>query len=57
MMAMFGRRDHKMPALYIANANRDMPAINGMEKIRAYDQMANISDLATPSDQNSKFRE
>jgi transposase len=52
MMAMFGWRDHKMPALYIAKANRDKLAISGMEKIEAYDQMENIADLAMPTDQN-----
>ena len=52
MMAMFGWRDHKMPALYIAKASRDKLAISGMEKIEAYDQMENIADLAMPADQN-----
>jgi hypothetical protein len=52
MMAMFGWRVHKMPALYIAKANRDKLAISGMEKIEAYDQMENIADLAMPTDLN-----
>jgi integrase len=52
MMAMFGWRDHKMPALYIAKASRDKLAISGMEKIEAYDQMENIADLAMPVDEN-----
>jgi hypothetical protein len=52
MTAMFGWRDHKMPALYIAQASRDKLAISGMEKIEAYDQMENIADLAMPTDQN-----
>jgi hypothetical protein len=52
MMAMFGWRDHKMPALYIAKASLDRLAISGMEKIQAYDQMENIADLAMPIDQN-----
>ena len=52
MMAMFGWRDHKMPALYIAKANRDKLAISGMEKIEAYDQMENIADLVMPTDEN-----
>jgi site-specific recombinase XerC len=52
MMAMFGWRDNKMPALYIAKASRDKLAISGMEKIEAYDQMENIADLAMPIDQN-----
>jgi hypothetical protein len=52
MMAMFGWRDHKMPALYIAKVNRDKLAIGGMAKIEAYDQMENIAALAMPTDQN-----
>jgi len=52
MMAMFGWRDHKMPALYIAKASLDKLAISGMAKIQAYDQMENIADLAMPIDQN-----
>ena len=35
-MAMFGWRDNKMPALYIAKASRDKLATSGMEKIEAY---------------------
>lgn len=52
MMAMFGWTDPKMPAHYIAKANRDKLAISGMEKIEAYDQTENIADLAMPNDQN-----
>ena len=52
MMAMFGWRDPKMPALYIAKASLDKLAISGMEKIEAYDQMENIADIAMPIDQN-----
>jgi integrase len=52
MMAMFGWRDHKMPALYIAKASLDKLAIGGMAKIEAYDQTENIADLAMPIDQN-----
>jgi hypothetical protein len=52
MMAMFGWRDNKMPALYIATASRNKLAISGMEKIEAYDQMENVADLAMPTDQN-----
>jgi plasmid stabilization system protein ParE len=52
MMAMFGWRDNKMPALYIAKASREKLAISGMEKIEAYDQIENIADLAMPIDQN-----
>ena len=52
MMAMFGWRDNKMPALYIAKASLDTLAISGMEKIEAYDQMENVADLAMPAGQN-----
>jgi hypothetical protein len=52
MMAMFGWRDHRMPALYIAKVNRDKLAISGMKKVEAYDQTENITDLAMPVDQN-----
>ena len=52
MMAMFGWRDHKMPALYIAKASLDKLAIGGMAKIEAYYQTENIADLAMPIDQN-----
>jgi hypothetical protein len=52
MTAMFGWRDHKMPALYIAKASLDKLAIRGMAKIEAYDQTENIADLAMPVDQN-----
>jgi integrase len=52
MMAMFGWRDRKMPALYIAKAILDKLAIGGMAKIEAYDQTENIVDLAMPIDQN-----
>ena len=52
MMAVFGWRDHTMPALYIAKANRDKLATGGIEKIEAYDQMENIADRAMPPGQN-----
>jgi hypothetical protein len=52
MMAMFGWRDHKMPALYIAKVNRDKLAISGMEKIEAYDQMQNVADVLMPEGEN-----
>jgi len=37
MMAMFGWTDPKMPARYIAPANREKLGISGMEKIVAFD--------------------
>jgi hypothetical protein len=52
MMAMFGWREHKMPALYIAKASLDKLAIGGMAKIEAYDQTENVADPAMPVDQN-----
>jgi hypothetical protein len=53
-MARFGWTDPKMPALYIAKANRDKLAISGMEKVEAYDQIENIADMATLSDQTRR---
>ncbi|SDF18386.1 hypothetical protein SAMN05216337_10473 [Bradyrhizobium brasilense] len=38
MMAMFGWTDPKMPAHYIAQANRERLGISGMEKIVTFDQ-------------------
>ena len=37
MMAMFGWTDPKMPAHYIAQANREKLGLTGMEKVIAYD--------------------
>jgi hypothetical protein len=38
MMAMFGWTDPKMPAHYIAKANRQKLGISGMDKIVAFNQ-------------------
>ncbi|TAH68526.1 MAG: hypothetical protein EWM45_03345 [Rhodopseudomonas palustris] len=38
MMAMFGWTDPKMPAHYIAQANREKLGISGMDKVVAFDQ-------------------
>jgi hypothetical protein len=38
MMAMFGWTDPKMPAHYIAQANRERLGISGIEKIVTFDQ-------------------
>ncbi|MGJ4946777.1 hypothetical protein [Bradyrhizobium sp. HKCCYLS20291] len=38
MMAMFGWTDPKMPAHYIAQANRERLGISGMDKVVAFDQ-------------------
>jgi hypothetical protein len=38
MTAMFGWTDPKMPAHYIARANREKLGIGGMDKVVAFDQ-------------------
>lgn len=53
MMAMFGWTDPKMPALYIAQANREKLGITGMEKVVAFDQSHSLDDLMRLSDENS----
>ena len=45
MMAMFGWTDPKMPAHYIAQANREKLGISGMDKIVAFDQSQNTDDF------------
>jgi hypothetical protein len=45
MMAMFGWTDPKMPAHYIARANREKLGISGMEKIVAFDQSQSLGDF------------
>jgi hypothetical protein len=45
MMAMFGWTDPKMPAHYIAQANREKLGISGMDKIVAFDQSQSFDDL------------
>jgi len=44
MMAMFGWTDPKMPAHYIAQANRERLGISGMEKIVTFDQSQSLED-------------
>lgn len=44
MMAMFGWTDPKMPAHYIAQANREKLGMSGMDKIVAFDQSQNMDD-------------
>lgn len=46
MMAMFGWTDPKMPAHYIAQANREKLGFSGMEKVVAFDQNASSDDFA-----------
>jgi hypothetical protein len=45
MMAMFGWTDPKMPAHYIAQANREKLGMTGMDKIVAFDQSQSLDDL------------
>ena len=46
MMAMFGWTDPKMPAHYIAQANREKLGFSVMDKVVAFDQTASLDDLA-----------
>ncbi|MGJ5221020.1 tyrosine-type recombinase/integrase [Bradyrhizobium oligotrophicum] len=49
MMAMFGWTDPKMPAHYIAKANREKLGMSGMDKVVAFDQSQSLDDfLAIP---------
>jgi hypothetical protein len=53
MMAMFGWTDPKMPAHYIAQANREKLGISGMEKIVAFDQSQLLDDFLVLSEANN----
>jgi integrase len=53
MMAMFGWTDPKMPALYIAQANREKLGISGMEKIVAFDQSQSLDEFLQPLEANN----
>jgi integrase len=53
MMAMFGWTDPKMPAHYIAQANREKLGISGMEKIVAFDQSQSLGDFLSAPDANN----
>ena len=53
MMAMFGWTDPKMPAHYIAQANREKLGISGMDKIVAFDQSQSLDDFMALPDANS----
>jgi integrase len=53
MMAMFGWTDPKMPAHYIAQANREKLGMTGMDKIIAFDQSQSLDDFAPLPDRNS----
>jgi hypothetical protein len=45
MMAMFGWTDPKMPAHYVAKANREKLGVSGMDKIVAFDQSQSLDDF------------
>jgi hypothetical protein len=54
MMPMFGWTDPKMPALYIAQANREKLGITGMDKVVAFDRSQSLDDfLAVPDENNA----
>jgi hypothetical protein len=53
MMAMFGWTDPKMPAHYIAQANREKLGISGMEKIVAFDERQSLDDFMPAPEANS----
>ncbi len=53
MMAMFGWTDPKMPAHYIAQANREKLGMTGMDKIVAFDQSQSLDEFTPLSDANS----
>jgi len=51
-MAMFGWTDPKMPAHYIAQANREKLGMSGMDKIVAFDQSHSLDDFVALPDAN-----
>src|SRR6201989_1462431 len=53
MMAMFGWTDPKMPAHYIAQANREKLGMSGMDKIVAFDQSQSLDDLMPACEEKS----
>jgi hypothetical protein len=52
MMAMFGWTDPKMPAHYIAKANREKLGISGMDKIVAFDQSQSLDGVLSQQPAN-----
>jgi integrase len=52
MMAMFGWTDPKMPAHYIAQANREKLGMSGMDKVMAFDQSHPLDDFMALPDAN-----
>jgi hypothetical protein len=53
MMAMFGWTDPKMPAHYIAQANREKLGMSGMDKVVAFDQSQSLDDFMPLAEENS----
>jgi integrase len=53
MMAMFGWTDPKMPAHYIAQANREKLGMTGMDKIVAFDHSQSLDDFMPRPEANS----
>ena len=51
-MAMFGWTAPKMPAHYIAQANREKLGISGMDKVVAFDQGQSLDDFLGPAAEN-----
>ena len=55
MMAMLGWTDPKMPAHYIAKANREKLGMSRMDKIAAFDQSQSLDELmAVPQGRNAR---
>jgi hypothetical protein len=54
MMAMFGWTDPKMPAHYIAQANREKLGMSGMDKVIAFDQGHSLDDFTPLPRENSE---
>lgn len=52
MMAMFGWTDPKMPAHYIAQANREKLGMSGMDKVVAFDQSQSLDDFVPAAEAN-----
>jgi len=52
MMAMFGWTDPKMPAHYIAQANREKLGMSGMDKVVAFDQSHSLDDFTALPEAN-----
>jgi hypothetical protein len=53
MMAMFGWTDPKMPAHYIAKANREKLGMSVMDKVVAFDQSQSLDDFMPVAAENS----